>query len=57
MKKYKVFKLTSMWSTDTLTKEVEQFLNEKASDGYEIVSVAFGVNMWSIPTAFITVCK
>lgn len=57
MKKYKVIKLTSAWSTNELKKEVEKTLNEKANEGYEIVTVAFGVNMWWIPTAFITICK
>jgi hypothetical protein len=46
-----------MWSTSTLTIEVEQVLNEKTRDGYEIVTVAFGVNMWWMPTAYITICK
>ncbi len=46
-----------MWSTNTLTEKVEQLLNEKTECGYEIVTVAFGVNIWWMPTAFITVCK
>ncbi len=46
-----------MWSTSSLTAEVEQLLNEKASNGYEIVTVAFGVNIWWMPTAYITICK
>ncbi len=57
MKTYKIIKLSAMWSISTLTAEVEQVLNEKARDGYEIVTVAFGVNMWWMPTAYITVCK
>lgn len=54
---YRIFKLTSMWSTDRLTREVEQLLNEKTGDGYEIVTVSFGVNMWWMPTAYVTICK
>jgi len=46
-----------MWSTSSLTAEVEKVLNEKTSDGYEIVTVSFGINMWWMPTAFITICK
>jgi hypothetical protein len=46
-----------MWSTDSLKRDVEKILNEKASEGYEIVSVAFGFNLWWMPTAFITICK
>lgn len=57
MKKYKVIKLTTMWSTNLLTKKVEQILNEKTIDGYDIVTVAFGVNIWWMPTAYITICK
>ncbi len=54
---YSVISESSMWSTDTLKQKVERLLNEKTRDGYEIVSVAFGVNMWWIPTAFITLRK
>ena len=57
MKTYRIFKLSTMWSTKSLTAEVEQLLNEKARDGYEIVTVAFGVNMWWMPTAYVTICK
>lgn len=34
-----------------------KILNDKTKDGYEIVSVAFGVNNWWNPTAYITLCK
>lgn len=57
MKTFRIFKLTSLWSTNTLIKEVEQLLNEKTGDGYEIVTVSFGVNMWWMPTAYVTICK
>jgi translation elongation factor EF-1beta len=54
---YSVISESSMWSSDTLKQKVERILNEKTRDGYEIVSVAFGVNMWWLPTAFITLRK
>lgn len=57
MKNYSIIKLSTMWSTDRLRNDVERILNEKASQGFEIVSVAFGVNVWWMPTAFITICK
>ena len=57
MKTYKIIKLSAMWSTSTLTTRVEKILNEKTRDGYEIVTVSFGVNLWWMPTAFITICK
>jgi len=43
-----------MWSTDNLTNDVEKILKEKTDEGYEIISVAFGINLWWMPTAFIT---
>jgi hypothetical protein len=55
--RYTILTESSMWSTDTLKQKVERLLNEKTRDGYEIVSVAFGVNMWWLPTAFITLRK
>lgn len=57
MKNYSIIKLSTMWSTDGLKDDVERILNEKANQGFEIVSVAFGVNLWWMPTAFITICK
>jgi hypothetical protein len=57
MKKYKIIKRSTMWSTSALTADVEQLLNEKTQDGYEIVTVAFGINIWMMPTAYITICK
>ncbi|WP_353076545.1 hypothetical protein [Flavobacterium sp.] len=55
--RYTILTESSMWSTDTLKQKVERILNEKTRDGYEIVSVAFGVNIWWLPTAFITLRK
>ena len=46
-----------MWSTNSLKREVEQILNEKTREGYEVVSVAFGINLWALPTAYITLSK
>ncbi len=57
MKTYRVIKLTSMWSTSSLTRQVEQSLNKWTRDGCEIVTVSFGVNMWWLPSAYITICK
>ena len=54
MKKYYVIKISAKWSTDSLKKSVENTLNQKTQEGFEVVSVAFGVNMWWVPTAFIT---
>jgi hypothetical protein len=42
---------------DTLGKEVEQFLNKKANEGYEIVTVSFSYYKTAELFAFITVCR
>jgi hypothetical protein len=57
MKQYTIIKESSMWSTKELTIRVEKILNTKAQEGFQIVSVSFGLNIWWIPTAFITICK
>ena len=57
MKKYNIIKITAKWSTDSLKKSVEESLNENTKNGYEVASVSFGLNMWWMPTAFITFYK
>ncbi|WP_158974251.1 hypothetical protein [Cellulophaga sp. L1A9] len=57
MKNYSIIKMYSAWSTEQLRKDVERLVNQKASEGYEITTVAFGINLWWMPTAFITICK
>lgn len=54
MTKFRIIKISTMWSTDNLTNDVEKILKEKTDEGYEIISVAFGINLWWMPTAFIT---
>jgi len=57
MNTYKTLKYSTMWSTSALTQKVEQLLTEKENEGWRIVSVAFGTNLWYAPTAFITLKK
>jgi Zn-finger domain-containing protein len=57
MKKYEITKMSTMWTTDNLKSKVERFLNDVNSQGYKIVSVSFGVNLWWMPTAYITLEK
>ncbi|WP_405248130.1 hypothetical protein [Cellulophaga sp. Asnod2-G02] len=57
MKNYSIIKMDSSWSTEQLRIDVERFVNQKSREGYEITMVAFGVNLWWMPTAFITICK
>jgi translation elongation factor EF-1beta len=54
---YTILKESTMWSTDSLKKKVEEILNEKTKEGYEVVTVAFGLNLWWMPAAFITLRK
>jgi len=42
---------------EKLTEKVEQFLNEKANAGYEIVGVSFTYYQSSELVAFITICR
>jgi hypothetical protein len=57
MKSYLIIKRTNIWSLNSLVVEVENILNEKTKEGYEIVTVSFGTNLWWFPTAFITLAK
>jgi RNase adaptor protein for sRNA GlmZ degradation len=57
MKKYFIIKESTYWSTDSLKKRVEQILEEKSKEGFEIIAVSFGLNMFWYPTAYITLCK
>lgn len=47
----------TMWSTHSLKSRVEDFLNKASANGNRIVAVSFGVNMWWMPTAYITLEK
>lgn len=61
MKKYEVYTLnaksgfTSM--KEQLSKDVEQFLNRKTNEGYEVVSVSFTYYESMELIAFITLCR
>ncbi len=57
MKNHKIIKISEMWSTENLRKKVELLINQKSKEGYEIVTVSFGMNLWYAPTAFITIAK
>ena len=57
MKTYTIITESTMWSINSLKEKVEKLLNEKTKDGYEVVTVAFGVNIWWMPTAFITLYR
>lgn len=57
MEQFRIFKIKCMWSTSRLTRDVENELKRLKKEGYEIISVSFGLNFWWIPTAFITTRK
>ena len=57
MKKFEIIKISKIWSTNTLRRNVKTLINKKSEDGYEIITVAFGVNLCWMPTAYITICK
>ena len=57
MKEFEIIKISEMWSTEKLRRKVETLINNKSNEGYEIVTVAFGINLWYMPTAYITVRK
>ena len=57
MKQFRVFKISNSWSTARLIKDVENELKQITNEGYDIISVSFGVNIWWLPTAFITTSR
>ena len=54
---YSIISLSTMWSTNNLKKRTEKLLNEKSTEGYQVISVAFGMNLWWMPTVFVTLYK
>ncbi len=57
MKRYKIIKMSTLWSATRLAEKVEEVLNKKSTERYEIVSVSFGINALLMVTAYITVCN
>ncbi len=62
MKKHEVHVLKKASSfkgsmKDELAKEVTEFLNKKASEGYEIISTSFTYYENTELIAFVTICK
>lgn len=57
MSNFKILKHSTLWSIDSLTQKVETLLQEKEDEGWTIISVAFGTNVWYMPTAFIRLKK
>lgn len=61
MKTYEIeiLKQSSGFSSmkDALTTRVEEFLNEKSKEGYEIINVSFTYYEAAELIAFVTMCK
>lgn len=61
MKKFEVHTITETAGftsmKEKLTEKVEQFLNKKANEGFEVVNVSFTYYESSQLIAFITLCK
>ena len=61
MKKYEIHTLTKKAGFSSmkqeLTTEVENFLNKKSNEGYEIVTVSFTYYEGAELLAFITICR
>lgn len=61
MKKFEIHTITETAGftsmKEKLTEKVEQFLNKKANEGYEVVDVSFTYYESSQLIAFITLCK
>jgi hypothetical protein len=57
MKKFKIIRVSDWWSTSSLMKKAEDVANQKSQEGYEIVSISFGLSVWMIESAYITIPK
>ncbi|MFY7826227.1 MAG: hypothetical protein ACOVQ4_03840 [Flectobacillus sp.] len=55
MTAYKIFRVSTWWSTTALMRRTENTLSIIEEQGHEIVTVAFGVDILMRPTAFITI--
>lgn len=57
MKKFEIIRVSDWWSTNSLIKKAENVANQKSQEGYEIVSISFGISVGMIATAYITITK
>jgi hypothetical protein len=55
---YSIIQVSTFWTSDSLIEKVEETLNEKAKEGYEVVTVSFERSRyWRILEAYITLRK
>lgn len=57
MKKLEIIRVSDWWSTSSLMKKAEDVANQKSLEGYEIVSISFGLSVWMIVSAYISITK
>lgn len=55
--KYRVIQTSNMWSTEKLRRKAEEIINRETENGWNLISVSLGFNIWYIPTVFITIGK
>ncbi len=52
---YRIIRMTNLFSTSALKREVEREINLLAEEGWDIVSVSFSFTAMLISAAFITI--
>ena len=53
---YKVIRILK-WTSNSVRRKVEEFLNNEMAEEWEVVSVSYGLNNWFLPTSLITIKK
>lgn len=57
MKKFEIIRVSDWFSTKSLMRKAENVANQKGQEGYGIVNISFGFNIWLVPSAYITITK
>jgi|GEM_PF-964327 len=53
--KCKIVTVSDCWTTKRLMQKAKNKMNEKVEEGWRIISVSIGYDIWFRPTAFITI--
>ena len=53
----KIFITSNWWSILKLRKETETIIAKKQEEGWELINVSFGTDVWYKPTSFIVMKK
>ncbi len=57
MKEYQIIRVSNFWSTKTLREETQALINQKSAEGWEVVSVSFGVTIWLVLSFYVTLSR